>query len=266
MGFFINIDKKARSHFEKLGFIINEGEYYIGAQLHIELPSYGSVDLAMPFKLGAFSYVDSKSIGNIEIGRYCSIATDINISPYQHHPTNWLSTSPFQYKSNIFNWNKYYTENLIETLEYEKYPPKSYIGNDVWIGAGVFIKNGIKIGDGAIIGAGSVVTKDVEPFSIVAGNPAKLIRYRFSDDIIEKINKLQWWNFAFPDFGNIDYSDPAKAVEQIEEAINGYNILPYQPKILTQKDFEPFIKKEKKALFSRKRLLSFIKKNKYIGK
>ena len=261
MGFLIKIDKKARKYFEDLGFLIIESEYYIGDQVHIELPSYGSVDFALPLKLGAFSYVNSESIGNIEIGRYCSIATGVNISPYQHHPIDWLSSSPFQYKANVFNWNKYYSDDLIETLEFEKHPPKSYIGNDVWIGSGVFIKNGIKVGDGAIIGAGSIVTKDVEPFSIIAGNPAKLIRYRFSDDIIEKICRLRWWDYAFPDFRKIEYSNPEKAIEQIEQIIEKNNIKSYEPKILTQKDFEPFVSKERKpSLFSKKRLMSFIKR------
>lgn len=71
------------------------------------------------------------------------------------------------------------------------------IGNDVWIGDGVFIKSGVVIGDGAVIGANAVITKDVPPYAIVAGVPARIIKYRFENEIIQNLKKIQWWNYDF---------------------------------------------------------------------
>ena len=73
---------------------------------------------------------------------------------------------------------------------------ETIIGNDVWIGEKVFIKDGIRVGDGAIIGAGAIVTKDVPPYAIVAGVPARIIRYRFDEDVILKLLKIQWWDWS----------------------------------------------------------------------
>lgn len=75
---------------------------------------------------------------------------------------------------------------------------RTSVGNDVWIGEGVFIKAGIKIGDGSVVGMGAVVTKDVAPYSIVAGNPAKLIRFRFDHEVIDALLKMKWWDL--PDY------------------------------------------------------------------
>jgi acetyltransferase-like isoleucine patch superfamily enzyme len=98
-----------------------------------------------------------------------------------------VSTSPVFYSAKN-NLNASF--NIEEFEEFDK----TIIGNDVWIGINAFIKGGISIGDGAVIGAYSVVTRDVEPYSIVAGNPAKLIRKRFNDSEVEKLLKVKWWN------------------------------------------------------------------------
>jgi acetyltransferase-like isoleucine patch superfamily enzyme len=138
--------------------------------------------------IGMFSYIGNNSfVNNCETGKYCSIGVDFKIG-IGRHPVNYLSTSPvFYIKDNVLNYS-YADENHFD--EYKK----SYIGNDVWIGASVFVAEGVKIGDGAVIGAGAVVTKDVPPYTVVAGVPAKIIRYRFSCEIIEKILEIEWWN------------------------------------------------------------------------
>lgn len=92
------------------------------------------------------------------------------------------------------------------------------IGNDVWIGFGCYIKAGVSIGSGAIIGAHSVVTHDIEPYTIVAGIPARLIRKRFSDDIISKLEKMQWWDWnddQLKTFG-ADFSNPHDLIKHYE--------------------------------------------------
>ncbi len=138
--------------------------------------------------MGRYSYMGkNNSVANTTIGAFCSIASYCAIGGGAH-PTDKVSTSPVFYAGrNIFRRN-------FGTAEAGLNAPVN-IGNDVWIGESVFINDGISIGDGAIIGAHSVVTKDVPPYAIVAGVPAKLIRYRFSEEEIAKLNELKWWDW-----------------------------------------------------------------------
>lgn len=140
--------------------------------------------------IGFYSYVGPKSIiNNSQIGNYCSISSNVKIG-LGNHPTSYFSTSPLFYsKNNIFN-NK---SSVI--FKYEHEFKQIIIGNDVWIGSNVLILDGVKVGNGAIIAAGSVVTKDVDPYSIVGGVPSKLIKKRFEPETIHEIELSQWWNF-----------------------------------------------------------------------
>lgn len=138
--------------------------------------------------VGRYSYIGINSwVNHAEIGQFCSIASNVFIGMPQH-TMEFLSTSPiFTESHNALgtSWIKY---DITSPHQY------TYIGNDVWIGFGALIKGGVRIGDGAIIGAGAVVTKDVPDYAIVAGVPAQIIRYRFSEEIIEKLKSLEWWN------------------------------------------------------------------------
>ena len=137
---------------------------------------------------GRYSYCGYNcTIINCKIGRFTSISDNVSVG-LSHHPIEWVSTSP------AFYFGKDSIPKNVAKLEYDTSSKETIIGNDVWIGDGVFIKDGISIGDGAVIGARSVVTKDVPPFAIVAGNPAKIIKMRFSDNIIKKMLIVQWWN------------------------------------------------------------------------
>ena len=126
---------------------------------------------------------------DLHIGKFTSIAPGVKIFlDYGGHNTSLMSSYPFQHLYNkIFQGNKY-----IKTNGKNKGDVK--IGNDVWIGMDTLILNGVTINDGAIIGANSVVTKDVKPYEFIAGNPAKHIKSRFDNDIIELLQKLQWWD------------------------------------------------------------------------
>lgn len=146
--------------------------------------------------------------GKCNVGRYCSIASDVHYLG-GNHPMDMLSTSAIFY-------NKKFSGYEVEDItRYEL-----NIGNDVWIGHGVLITAKChNIGNGAVIGAGSVVTKDVPPYSIVAGNPAKVIRYRFDENTINRIEESKWWELSPDEL--MDYyeymNNPSVFCEKIAE-------------------------------------------------
>ena len=156
---------------------------------HIGKQSYSSPDL----------YIANPR--ETEIGSFVSIGTGVRIG-HGTHPFNYLTTSPYLY----LDWLKYKTPEMPSHREWEQLEPV-HIGNDVWIGDGTWIKNGITIGNGAIIGAKSVVTHDVPPYAIVCGNPAKILRYRFSTEIIMQLQNLQWWSLPDEVIKQIPYDD-----------------------------------------------------------
>lgn len=125
---------------------------------------------------------------NCTVGRFCSIASRVVVGGARH-PIEYVSTSP------VFLAHKESIKKKFSRHEYH-WEARTLIGSDVWIGEGVFVKGGITIGTGAVIGMGSVVTKDVPPYAIFAGNPARLIRFRFSDEVIDGLLRSEWWNFS----------------------------------------------------------------------
>ncbi len=140
--------------------------------------------------IGAYSYVARNSIiHSADIGRFCSIGPNVVVG-FGEHPLDRVSTSPLFYEvDGPVPEKSFARENSFDGKKRVK------IGNDCWIGAGVFVRNGVTIGDGAVIGAGSVVLGDVPAYSIVVGSPAKVIRFRFDEATIARLQELQWWNW-----------------------------------------------------------------------
>lgn len=136
--------------------------------------------------IGGYSYTHSELSETSSIGRYCSIACNVHIMG-DEHPLDRFTTS-------IVTYSKKY-KNLFKQIDFSPKTKSIDIGNDVWVGEGVIFKRGVTIGDGAIIACGTIVTKDVAPYSIVGGVPATIIRYRYSQDIINKLLQLQWWKY-----------------------------------------------------------------------
>jgi len=144
------------------------------------------------FGIGTYMAADGV-IKYSDIGSYCSIGPQVIIGGLGSHPTNWISTHPVFYSSNKQCGISFCDRSVFEELK------RNRIGNDVWIGARAIILDGVTIGDGAIIAAGAVVTKDIPPYAIVGGIPAKLIRYRFEDDVIQELLKWKWWDLSLDD-------------------------------------------------------------------
>jgi acetyltransferase-like isoleucine patch superfamily enzyme len=165
-----------RENIKKAKFTINIGKY-----------TYGGEDI---------TYIENEATSagkSCNIGKFCSIAPRVTFLLMINHPYEWSTTYPF---GAIFNYNSI-----------KNWPNQSKnsinIGNDVWIGTGVTIMHGVTVGDGAIIGTNALVTKDVGPYQIVGGVPAKLIRNRFDDEIISLLLKLKWWEFDIKTIGGM---------------------------------------------------------------
>jgi acetyltransferase-like isoleucine patch superfamily enzyme len=171
-----------------------------------------------------FSYISFRcTINGCEIGKFCSIASGVKIG-LGIHPINFVSTSPLFYApSNPLNYK------IADELNFKE-NEQVLIGHDVWVGTNAVILDGITIGNGAIIGANSIVTKDVAPYSIVGGVPAKEIKKRFSDRLIKQLNTLKWWNMPIDFFKQkkvkLIFSTQLNqnSLEQLELHIASYNL------------------------------------------
>jgi len=166
--------------------------------------------------MGKFSGLnESCFIARAVMGAYCSIGARTAINPF-NHPSDWLSTHEFQYHPTAYDWAPEYRN--IERLE--RTPDmfeRVTIGNDVWTGHNVNILPGVSVGDGAIIGAGSVVTKDVPAYAIVGGAPARLIRYRFAENIIERLLRVKWWELELEELSGLPFRDIERCLPMLEE-------------------------------------------------
>lgn len=141
-------------------------------------------------EIGAYSYTGRNTMILYSIiGNYTSISWNVSIGGANHDYSR-ITQHSFLYNS---------TDNIrpsSEPVAYDRYKSSVQIGNDVWIAAGAVVTRGVKVGDGAVIGANAVVTKNVPPYAIVAGSPAKIIKYRFSKEVIEILLKLKWWDWS----------------------------------------------------------------------
>lgn len=153
----------------------------------VEIGKYCKIDRDV--EIGDYTYINeyTRIDANTKfIGKYCSISHNVKIG-MGPHPLNYISTSPVFYSK---------ARGYINESTYDEYEDRGLteIGDDVFIAANVIILAGVKVDTGAVVGAGSVVTKDVPAYAVVAGNPAKVIKYRFEADTIETLLASKWWN------------------------------------------------------------------------
>jgi virginiamycin A acetyltransferase len=181
--------------------------------------------------LGSFTYTHSALLNfGMVIGRYCSIAANTAVLGPEH-PTDWAITSDLAYQPNELATAARADAGVAvaHPCNHNAWVTLPGIGNDVWIGQDVRLKRGVTIGDGAIIGAASVVTRDVPPYAIVAGVPARLIRYRFDERLVERFQAIRWWDYHEPDFKDFGYDDPLRFVARFEDAIAGGRLSRWRP-------------------------------------
>lgn len=204
------------------------------ANLEAELPvRLAGVAMKGDCAVGAFTYFGSQcAVRSVRIGRYCSIASRIVIAPSEH-PLDWLSTHPFQYDG---------ADSFRKAPEYRRIAGAgtfagnqrdTVIGNDVWIGEGVFIRKGVTIGDGAVIAAHACVTRSVEPYAVVAGTPARPVRFRHPTPLIERLLRLKWWNYDLSAITReLTYEDCEATVSRLEQLVEAGELPPFAPRAI----------------------------------
>lgn len=168
------------------------------------------------FEIGHGSYGDLSlhAFGEgaaLRVGAYCSVAAGVQVFLGGEHRTDWVTTYPF----NVID------SRFADIVGHPRSRGDVVIGNDVWLGREAMIMSGVTIGDGAVVGARAVVARDVPPYAIVAGNPAKLVRTRFSEDVVAELLEIRWWDWpedrvsrAVRDLQNADIEAFIRKVDQ----------------------------------------------------
>lgn len=196
----------------------------------VELPaSLGTAIFHGPCEVGAFTYFNGTAeIFHASIGRYCSIAPGVVIGPGEH-PVSHLSTHPFAFGGggNRFKNCPAYDAIRAPGGSIIKHR-KTIIGSDVWIGTRAYVSQGVTIGHGSIVAAHAVVTRDVPPYYIVGGVPAKVIRPRFAAAITDRLLALEWWNCSLDRavVGPLDFANVEATLDRLEALKSGGKLQP----------------------------------------
>ncbi|MGY2291837.1 CatB-related O-acetyltransferase [Pseudomonas sp. SDO528_S397] len=174
-----------------------------------ETAALGWVDIDSPrLSIGAHTYIRSDCELSVvsSIGRFCSIGHRVIIGQEKHtHPTHWLSSHPFQYTNTA--------------LSYHAKTDMAVVGHDVWIGHSAMILEGVNVGTGAVIATRALVVDDVPPYAIVAGVPAKVVRFRHPPEIIERLLASRWWDIEVDTLTTLALDEPAKCLDQLEQVL-----------------------------------------------
>ncbi len=199
-------------------------------QLKFERPSFIGGHKLKDCTIGAFAYFNAAGMTSAyrcHIGRYAQIGESSILGPPEH-PMDWFSSHPFAFTRPHFMPNMYQFEDFArlapdaqDGASYaDTMPMDTIIGHEAYIGVASFIKRGVRIGHGAVVGASSIVTKDVPDYAMVIGTPAKVIRMRFDEPIIERFMKLQWWLYDLaPHKHSVDFSKVEATLDYFDQAL-----------------------------------------------
>lgn len=208
-----------------------DGIYRDGNVINFDKPVFiepeGQVPRGRFVSVGAYSYFANDFHGPIDrVGRYCSIAVGSRVMG-DRHPIERVTTHLLSYDRVYFEAVKHYGKTLHQ-VPYNRNQEGITIGNDVWIGEDVRFAGGISIGNGAVVATRAVVTKDVPPYAIVGGIPARVLRYRFDEGLRNRLIESQWWDYNCVDLPQI-WDDPEKFLDALDIMKREGSILPWQP-------------------------------------
>jgi acetyltransferase-like isoleucine patch superfamily enzyme len=205
----LNLSKEQIEAYARSGIQIASEHIRLGGELTFEPPiTLHACVVIGPVSIGRYSYVgDFTHVAqNTAIGRYCSIGNSCTLGA-QPHPLDWLSTHPFQYLG--------VPGAGIAQKPWQWTPTR--IGHDVWIGSNVAVLAGVTIGDGAAIGAGAVVTRDVPPYAVAVGNPAKVAKSRFDKATTSELLELKWWDLPLAEIRELPFDDLPQCLARLRE-------------------------------------------------
>lgn len=188
--------------------------------------------------MGTQSYSHSALPEKMQVGRYTSIGEGLRILD-SYHPIDYVSTSHFTWRPRSAFVEAARVDRGAPSLSEPNFnihgkKPFPVVGNDVWIGQNVTLSTGVRIGDGSVVAANSVVTKSVPPYAIVGGNPARIIKYRFTEYQIQSLLEMRWWDYLFTDFQHLDTENMFHFIRQWRSEVQSFE--KYEPKKLTLPD------------------------------
>lgn len=221
------------------GVILSERHGLIGS-LHFERPAYVHSHRVKDCSIGAFAYLNAAGVTSayrVTIGRYAQIGESSILGPPEH-PQDGFTNHPFAFTRPQYMPNMYALPDFARLAPQADAGPsyvdsainRTVIGHEAYVGVGSFVRRGVTIGDGALVGARSVVTRDIPPYAVAVGSPAKVVRLRFAENLVERFLKLQWWRYDLAPFKTqVDYSRVEATLDFFEQRLADGELHPLRP-------------------------------------